>query len=529
LLDENGGPSGAVAAFIDITARVHAEEALQESERRYRTLFESMAEGFSLQEVIFDEQGQAVDYRILEVNPAYEQLIGRSRAELIGKTLRELAPSSPWIELFGEAVRTGKANRHEDFSLLAGKYVEMLINPMGGNIIASLTIDVTERRRSQEALRQSEARLRRLVESGIIGIIYSDEYGHIPLANDAFLDIVGYSRTDFESGRINLSTLTPPEYHALDAASIEEAYSRGACTPYEKELLRKNGSRVPVLIGYAYFRESATPFISFIVDLTEQKIAEAAVKKYAEQLERSNRELEDFAFVASHDLQEPLRKIQAFGERLAARLKEQGPADEDTRDYLERMMNAAVRMRAMINDLLSLSRVTTRGRPFQRVVLADVIAEVISDLEVRIERSGGQVRVDLGDLPVIDADEIQLSQLFQNLIGNALKFHKNGVPPLVEVYSQCNREQETVTIYVEDHGIGFDPQYVERIFQPFQRLHGRGEYEGSGIGLAVVRKIVERHSGTINARSSPGEGATFAVTLPISQPLPENTAASRED
>lgn len=240
------------------------------------------------------------------------------------------------------------------------------------------------------------------------------------------------------------------------------------------------------------------------------------------ELERSNRELEDFAFVASHDLQEPLRKIQAFGDRL---LKVQGPKfDDQGRDYLGRMHAAAERMHVLINDLLSYSRVTTKAQPFQPTDLAKLVGEVLDDLENRIETTGGSVKLD--QMPTIDADAVQMRQLFQNLIANALKFSKADLPPEVIVGSEIiSAESDNgrpapeglARITVRDNGIGFDEKYLDRIFTPFQRLHGRNEYEGTGIGLAVCRKIVERHGGSLTAKSTPGEGATFIATLPLAQ------------
>lgn len=516
LFDENGKPTGAVAAFIDITERVRAEEALQESERRYRTLFERMAEGFSLIEVQFDDNNQPVDYRILEVNPAYEQLTGMRREQLVGNSIKEMVPNiNPnWIEWFGKVASTGEAIRFEDYSALMDKYFEIIAFRFEANQIALLVMDITQRFKDQQALQRTENRLRRFVESNIIGIIYADENGRIQVANDAFLQMVGYTREDLENGMVNWVNMSPPEYLTLDMKGIAEATQRGACTPYEKEFIRKDGSRVPILIGYDYFKESNPPFVSFILDLTNQKRAESRLENYALQLERSNRELQDFAFVASHDLQEPLRKIQAFGDRLKIQMNDKLGKEE--RDYLERMLSASSRMRTMINDLLALSRVTTRGQPFQMVNLQEVAVEVLSDLEVRIERSAGQVV--MGELPTIEADRIQMQQLLQNLIGNALKFHKPDEPPEIKVYSEC-QGGENVKIFVEDNGVGFEEQYLDRIFQPFQRLHGMGQYEGSGIGLAICRKIAERHSGTITAKSTPGVGSTFIVTLPARQSL----------
>jgi len=265
-------------------------------------------------------------------------------------------------------------------------------------------------------------------------------------------------------------------------------------------------------------------------DITERKAAERQLRNYTYKLEQSNRELQEFAYVASHDLQEPLRKVQAFGDRLekkcAADLSDEG------RDYVNRMKNAAVRMQNLINDLLTFSRVSTKTQPFQPVNLNKIAEEVVSDLEVRIEQTGG--RVEIGELPTLDADAVQMRQLFQNLIGNALKFHRTDEKPLVKVFAetvssngasfQLNGENIHVggnenfcRIVIEDNGIGFDEKYLDRIFTVFQRLHGRAEYEGSGIGLAVCRKIVERHGGQINATSKEGAGAIFFIDLPIAQ------------
>jgi len=241
------------------------------------------------------------------------------------------------------------------------------------------------------------------------------------------------------------------------------------------------------------------------------------------ELERSNRELQDFAFVASHDLQEPLRKIQAFGDRL--RTVQAPKFDDQGRDYLDRMHSAAGRMHTLINDLLTFSRVTTKAQPFERIDLNRIARDVMSDLETTIEQSGGSVEI--GDLPSIDADPLQMRQLFQNLITNALKFRKPEAPPVVKVEAELVNKSASgiegsasnnfARITVADNGIGFDEKYLDRIFTPFQRLHGRNEYEGTGIGLAVCRKIVERHGGTLTAKSSIGNGATFIATMPVAQ------------
>jgi PAS domain S-box-containing protein len=230
-------------------------------------------------------------------------------------------------------------------------------------------------------------------------------------------------------------------------------------------------------------------------------------------LEQSNRELEDFAYVASHDLQEPLRKIQAFGNLLDSEYAERLG---DGRDYLLRMRNAASRMSTLIEDLLQFSRVTTKARDFVKVDLDKIAREVLGDLETRVQDTAGIVTI--GPMPAIQADPTQMRQLLQNLIGNALKFHKEKEAPVVTVNARIVQQTEgppLCTIRVQDNGVGFDEKYLDRIFSVFQRLHSRDHYEGTGIGLAVCRKIAERHGGTITATSKPGEGSIFIVTLPV--------------
>jgi len=243
----------------------------------------------------------------------------------------------------------------------------------------------------------------------------------------------------------------------------------------------------------------------------ELETTNAALERRAAELARSNSELEHFASIASHDLQEPLRKVRTFTEQLtvteADRLSEKG------KDYLARANGAAARMQKLIEDLLKYSRVATHGRPFEPVDLNEVTREVLDDLEAQVERTGANVHV--GELPTISADPLQMRQLMQNLISNALKFRREGVAPEVTITGAV--QDGSATVAVADNGIGFDPQYRRRIFRVFERLNGRSEYPGTGIGLALCRRIVERHGGTVGGDSTEGAGATFTVTLPLAQ------------
>ncbi|MGE5607477.1 MAG: ATP-binding protein [Bacteroidota bacterium] len=243
--------------------------------------------------------------------------------------------------------------------------------------------------------------------------------------------------------------------------------------------------------------------------LQKQKQTEEDLKRKAHELARSNAELEQFAYIVSHDLQEPLRKILAFGDCFKKVCPEN--LNEQALDYLGRMQSAAGRMQGLINDLLSYSRITTKARTFEKVDLNEVCLEVLSDLETRISQYDAKVII--GNLPVIDADPLQMRQLFQNLLVNALKFHRPAITPLVKVYAFP--QGESVEIVFEDNGIGIAEEYQERIFGVFERLHGRNDYEGSGIGLAICKKIVDRHGGKIKIQSEVGKGSKFIVELPI--------------
>lgn len=299
----------------------------------------------------------------------------------------------------------------------------------------------------------------------------------------------------------------------------------------EQMFYRKEGASFPVEYVRTPIKENEKVVGTVVIfkDITERRNAEDKLNRKANELARSNRELEQFAFVASHDLQEPLRKIQAFGDRL--KVKCETVQLDEGRDYLERMQSAAARMQRLINDLLTFSRVLSSSQPFVKVDLAQITKEVLVDLEHRVEKTGAKIEV--GILPTIDGDATQMRQLLQNLIGNALKFQAPGSKPEIKIDAQMvtrdqvqedaalpvtpdsKPEDKFCVLTVQDNGIGFEEQYLDKVFAVFQRLHGRGEYEGTGVGLAVCRRITERHGGLITAQSKPGEGSTFIVILPL--------------
>lgn len=351
-------------------------------------------------------------------------------------------------------------------------------------------------------------------EAAIVAI--TDNQGVITYANKKFCEISKYSREELigNTHRIINSHYHPKEFFDDMWTTI----SSGKVWEGEIKNRAKDGTLYWVHTNIVPFMDAEgkpEQYVAVRYEITERKLAEEQLKVYAKKLEVSNKELQDFASVAAHDLQEPLRKIQAFSERLTTKAK--NLLDPETFDYVDRIQSSAKRMQTLINDLLTYSRVTTKTQPFTRLNLNEVISHVVSDLEIRIEQTKGKVTA--AQLPEITGDPTQIYQLFQNIIGNALKFRKPDVDPVVHIEGQVLENSilggKAFQITVTDNGIGFDEKYLDRIFTIFQRLHGRHEYEGTGIGLAVCRKIVDRHGGIISATSEPGKGAQFVITLPF--------------
>lgn len=343
-------------------------------------------------------------------------------------------------------------------------------------------------------------------------VAITDPKGIIIHVNDKFCQISKFNRNELigKNHRIINSGHHPADFFT----NMWKTISNGYYWEGEVKNRAKDGTYywvhttiVPLL------DENRRPFqyVSIRFDITQRKITEEKLNIYADKLESSNRELQDFASIAAHDLQEPLRKILTFGDRLKTKCVDQLP--NDAKDYLERMLSAASRMRILIEDLLSYSSVQSKPKEFTTVDLNQVLADVISDLEIRIEQTNAKFTIEA--LPIIQADASQMRQLFQNVIGNSLKFLKVGVHPEIVIKSAVIDKKAKISI--EDNGIGFDEKYLDRIFTIFQRLHSRSEYEGTGVGLAVVRRIAERHGGSISAESRQNIGSTFHIHLPIQQ------------
>jgi PAS domain S-box-containing protein len=374
-----------------------------------------------------------------------------------------------------------------------------------------------ERKLDQQRIADALEYNKTLINSSSLGISTFDSSGKCLLANESLAKIL--DATVEQLMEENYNELETWKHNGLYESACE-ALRSGDETRREVHTYWESGEEIWLDCRFTPFTSHDEPHLLLSIDdITASKQAEVELQVYAAKLEQSNRDLQEFAYIASHDLQEPLRKVLAFGDRLMNKYGE--VIDETGQDYLRRMLEASQRMQTLINDLLTFSRVSTRAQPFSRVDLNELMGEVISDLELQIDRTSGQVQT--GKLPIIEADPTQMHQLLQNLINNGLKFHQEGLPPIIQISSSNTRNRCQLSI--TDNGIGFESQYIDRIFKPFQRLHSRQEYEGSGMGLAICRRIVERHGGTITATSTPGEGSTFMVTLPIRQPKGENNHA----
>lgn len=371
---------------------------------------------------------------------------------------------------------------------------------------------------AEKALEESEERFRALFNEAPIAYHEIDAHGIVVSVNRNECELLGYDCNSM-LGKHIWDFVAVEEQTASKIAVTEKLSGQRKCEIFTRCYANRDGVRLHLEVHENLIRDRQGNVIgirSAMLDVTARVKAEAALERQAKELGRSNAELQQFAFVASHDLQEPLRKIQAFGDLLKSRCSES--LNAQGLDYLDRMQNAAGRMQRLINDLLSLSRAGTRTQNFVTVDLNAIVRGVLSDLEIRIQQKAAIVTC--SPLPTVQADPIQITQLIQNLVANGLKFHAPGETPRVEIQGcVCDGDQYRIT--VTDHGIGFDEKYTERIFQVFQRLHGRLEYEGTGIGLSVCRRIVERHGGTITVKSAPGQGATFIVQLPL-EPTMEN-------
>jgi len=551
--DKEGNIIGTFGASKDVTDLKEAEESLDRDRHLLRAVIDNLPDYIYAK----DKEGHFVLN-----NMAHAKSFGAKPQEMLGKSDFDFFPpelarqfhddeqkiidtGTPVINQEQYKSKRGDKSGQKRWSVSTKVLWRDDENAILGTV--GVTRDIHEMKLAQEALRQSEERLREVMRRTRCILNFGEveapegwrEHALDPVspfrwnfpvvnveaAQEVFpLDLPA----DQQYQQVWSSSRNPDDFKHMNQIS-GEAFLHDS--PFYRNQFRctdKHGVErwMQQFVTINKLEENRWQLFGITTDITDLKATENALRssedklrQFTMQLERSNRELQDFAYVASHDLQEPLRKIVVFGERLKEKSSEAlGP---EGMDYLDRMQKAAARMQILISDLLTFSRVTTKAHPFISVNLAQVAREVVNDLEGRIELVKG--RVELGTLPVIDAEPLQMRQLLQNLIGNALKFRRPEEPPVVKVEAQLipapvAPEKKLCRLTVSDNCIGFDEKYLDRIFNVFQRLHTRNEYEGTGMGLAIVRKIALYHGGDITAKSKPGEGSTFILTLPMAHP-----------
>ena len=494
-----------------------------------------MINGFALHKVLYNADGKPVDYVFLEVNEAFEKFTDLKQKDIIGKRVTTVLPGVEkdpfdWIGRYGRVAITGEPIRLETYSDLLDRWYSIIAYSPKKDHFVAVFEDITQRKRTEEAfqkvkndleirvqertaeLSHAKELLQTIIDHIPVMLCLFDPEGAVRVLNNHFENLLGFGSQ--EVGMIDLKNECYPD--PAICGEIWPHIKRGEPGWKDFAVTTKHGRVLET--SWANVTLSDGSLIGIGIDITDRKKAEENNRLYLTQLELSNRDLQDFAFAASHDLQEPLRKIQSFGDLLIAEYSDTIP--QEGRDFLGRMQKAASRMRLLIESLLAYSRVNTLFNPISEVKLNKAVKEAMNNLSVRREETNASIQVD--ELPTIEGDPVQMVQLFQNLIGNALKFYATGKSPKVRIYARTvpdddSHTAEAVEISVADEGIGFDETYLSRIFNPFQRLHGKSEYEGVGIGLAVCRRIVERHHGRITAASSPGKGTVFTATLPVRQ------------
>ena len=493
----------------------------EESGAKYRGLLEAAPDAM----VVVNQAGE-----IVLLNVQAEKQFGYRRDELVGQKVKNIIPEGFAERLIADETRTaaealaqqigtgieliGRRKDGSDFP------IEIMLSPLEsaeGILVTAAIRDISVRKEAEKHLAQMEGRYRGLLEAAPDAMVVVNQGGEIVLLNVQAEKQFGYRRDELLGQKVkNIIPEGFAERLVADALrSVEDALAQQIGTGIELIARRKDGSEFPIELMLSPLESTEGILVTAAVrDITTRKKAEANLLQKVEELNRSNEELGQFAYIASHDLQEPLRMVASYTQLLARRYK--GKLDSDADEFISFAVDGASRMQRLIKDLLAYSRVGTKAKDLLDTPSEAALQQALINLRGALEESGAQVTHD--PLPIVLADEMQLIQLFQNLVGNAIKYQNPGIPR-VHISAARNGEKRW-TFSVQDNGLGIDSQYFEKIFGMFQRLHKREEFEGTGVGLAICKKIVERHGGSISVESQLGRGSTFCFVLDESEKSP---------
>jgi PAS domain S-box-containing protein len=502
------------AAIRNISVRKDAERHLAQMEGRYRGLLEAAPDAM----VVVNQDGE-----IVLLNVQAEKQFGYRRDELVGQKVKNIIPEGFAERLISDSTRSAADALAQQIGtgieLIARRKngsdfpIEIMLSPLEsaeGILVTAAIRDISVRKDAERHLAQMEGRYRGLLEAAPDAMVVVNQGGEIVLLNVQAEKQFGYRRDELVGQKVkNIIPEGFAERLIADALrSAEDALAQQIGTGIELTGRRKNGSDFPIEIMLSPLESAEGILVTAAIrDITKRKKAEAHLLQKVEELNRSNEELGQFAYIASHDLQEPLRMVASYTQLLSRRYK--GKLDSDADEFISFAVDGASRMQRLIQDLLAYSRVGTIEMDLLDTSSEEALQQALINLRGAIEEKGALVTHD--PLPTVLADETQLIQLFQNLVGNAIKYQNPGVPR-VHISAAKNGGKKWM-FSVKDNGLGIDPQYFEKIFGVFQRLHKREEFAGTGIGLAICKKIVERHGGSISVESQPGQGSIFRFVL----------------
>jgi PAS domain S-box-containing protein len=503
------------AAIRDISMRKDAETHLAQMEGRYRGLLEAAPDAM----VVVNPAGE-----IVLLNVQAENQFGYSRDELVGQRVKNIIPEGFAERLIADGTRSAADALAQQIGTgieLNGRRkngtefpIEIMLSPLEspeGVLVTAAIRNITTRRDAETHLAQMESRYRGLLEAAPDAMVVVNPAGEIVLLNVQAEKQFGYHRDELVGQKVK--NIIPEGFAerliADGTRSAAEALAQQIGTGIELNGRRKDGTEFPIEIMLSPLESAEGVLVTAAIrNITERKKSEEQLAKTMGELKRSNEELQQFAYVSSHDLQEPLRMVTSYTQLLAGRYK--GRLDSDADEFIAFAVDGCDRMQGLIKDLLVYSRAGTNGRVLREVSAENALKEALANLRATIDQSGAVVTHDA--LPAIRTDETQLTQVFQNLVGNAIKY-RGAEAPRVHVSVTKNGGDERI-FSVRDNGLGIDPQYFDRIFILFQRLHGRDEFEGTGIGLAICKKILERLGGRIWVESQANKGSTFYFALP---------------